>query len=324
MRSRLARPGLVGAFRNLESVKIPGLVVLAVIPVTASAQATDTIRVDYPPSKCASCAEWNGPQQPFRIFGNTYYVGTRGLASILVTSSEGHVLIDGALPKSAPEIIANIRALGFRIQDVKLILNSHAHFDHAGGIAALQDASGARVAARDWSARTIERGESDQQDPQFGILNPFPPARNVQVIDDGHTMRVGPLGLTAHATPGHTPGGTSWTWRSCESDRCVNLLYADSQTPVSADSFFYTRSATYPNALTDFAHGLATLDALPCDLLLTPHPGASRLFERIASRDAGADSALINPALCRSFVNDARKAVADRVARETANKSGDR
>src|SRR5690348_9936418 len=201
---------------------------LATVPLRA--QTSDTARVDYPAASCPSCAEWNTPQQPFRIFGNTYYVGTHGLASILVTSPEGHVLIDGALPASAPQIMANVLALGFRIQDIRLILNSHAHFDHAGGIAALQRASGARVAAMAWSAGVIERGESDRQDPQYGILHPYPPVRDVEIIHDGDTLRVGPLALVAHATPGHTPGGTSWTWRSCQADRCVDVLYADSQT----------------------------------------------------------------------------------------------
>jgi metallo-beta-lactamase class B len=167
-----------------------------------------------------------------------------------------------------------------------------------------------------WSARTISRGESDAQDPQFGVLNPYPPASNVRVIRDGETLRVGPLAVTAHATPGHTPSGTSWTWTSCEGKRCLHLLYADSQTAVSADDFYFTRNKTYPTAEADFARGLAMLERLPCDILLTPHPDASSLFQRIAARDAGSDSSLVNPALCRQFVANARKAVAARMARE--------
>src|SRR5258708_5692099 len=97
--------------------------------------------VDYSAAECPHCAEWNAPHAPVRVFGNTYWVGTAGLGAILVTSSAGHVLIDGALPASAPQIAASIRALGFRVGDVKLVLNSHAHFDHAGGIAAMQEAS---------------------------------------------------------------------------------------------------------------------------------------------------------------------------------------
>ena len=107
---------------------------------------------------CASCSEWNKPQRPFLIFGNTYYVGPRGLSSILITSKGGHVLIDGALPESAAQVAANVRSLGFRIEDVKVILNSHVHFDHAGGIAELQRLSGARVIASKWSAGVMRKG----------------------------------------------------------------------------------------------------------------------------------------------------------------------
>jgi metallo-beta-lactamase class B len=286
----------------------------------AGAQLRDTLRVDYPASRCHNCAAWNAPQQPFRIYGNTYYVGTHGLSSILITSRSGHVLIDGALPTSASIIAGHIRALGFRVEDVKLILNSHAHFDHAGGIGELQRLSGARVAALPWSARTLSRGESDAADPQFGIGNPFPAASHVQVIRDGETLRVGSLALTAHATPGHTPGGTSWTWTSCEDRRCQHILYADSQSPVSADDFYFTHNTTYPTAEADFERGLATLERLPCDILLTPHPDASALFERVtardSARDAGKDSSLVDRGLCKQFIADARRAVAARMKQE--------
>lgn len=285
-------------------------VLLVGVGVPLGAQTSDTVRVDYPVAKCPSCAEWNAAQKPFRVFGNTYYVGTHGLASILVTSPEGHILIDGALPASAAQIMANIRALGFRVEDVRLILNSHAHSDHAGGIAALQRASGARVAAMAWSAGVLERGESDQQDPQYGVVNPFPPVHDVHIIHDGDTLRVGSLALVAHVTPGHTPGGTSWTWRSCEGSRCLDLLYADSQTAVSADDFFFTRNTRYPTAEADFARGLSTLERLPCDILLTPHPGASSLFERVES------NRLVDRGACRAFVAAAREGVAARMTRE--------
>src|SRR5688572_23418490 len=155
------------------------------------------------PSTCGPCAAWNVAQLPFRIFGNTYYVGVRGLSSILITSSEGHVLIDGGLAESVPTIAASIRALGFRIEDVKLILNSHAHFDHAGGIAELQRLSGAAVAASPWSARVLESGTSPRGDPQFGSLPTMPKIAKVRVIRDGEILRIGPLALTAHFTPGH-------------------------------------------------------------------------------------------------------------------------
>ncbi len=270
-------------------------------------------------AQCSNCAEWNQPQAPFRVFGNTYWVGTHGLGSILVTSPQGHVLIDGALPESAPLILASIRALGFRPEDVKLILNTHAHFDHAGGIAALQRATGARVATSPWSATVLEHGTSGPGDPQYGVLLPYPSVAHVDTFADGDTLRVGPLALVAHFTGGHTPGGTSWSWRSCDGSRCRNVVYADSQTPVSADGFLFTKSTTYPSALADFAHGFATLEQLPCDILLTPHPDASQLWQRLAARDAANVDALVNAGACRAYAAAARDRLAKRVADEGAH-----
>lgn len=270
--------------------------------------------------ECPSCAEWNEPQRPFRIFGETYFVGTHGLSSILITSPSGHVLIDGALPESAPLIRANIEALGFRIRDVKVILNSHAHFDHAGGIAELQRASGATVWASPWSAPVIAAGRSGSDDPQLGVLQDFPAAHGVKTFAFGDTLHVGPLALVPYATAGHTPGGTTWTWRSCDGARCLDVVYADSQTPVSADGFLFSRSARYPAVLADFARGQATLESLPCDVLLTPHPGASRMWERIAADGTPTDS-LVDRGACARYARDARQMLAQRLERERSGEA---
>lgn len=264
----------------------------------------------------AQHAESNAPQLPVHVFGNTYYVGTSELASILITSPEGDVLIDGGLPESAAEIEGHIEKLGARLHDVKVILNSHAHFDHAGGIAELQRASGATVEALPWSARVIETGKPALDDPQYGVLEPYPPASHVRVVHDGDTVRVGPLALVAHQTAGHTPSGTTWTWRSCEGDHCADFVYADSQNPVSAAGFLYTKSTRYSTGVRDFEHGLDLIERLPCDVLLTPHPGASSLWERVAKRDAGDTNALIGPDACRRFVKSAREALAKRLETE--------
>jgi metallo-beta-lactamase class B len=256
------------------------------------------------------------PQLPLRLFGNTYYVGTSELASILITSPAGDVLIDGAFPESAAEIEQHIQQLGVHLRDVKVILNSHAHFDHAGGIAELQRASGATVEALPWSAHVIETGTPALDDPQYGVLKSFPPAMHVRVLHDGDTVRVGPLALVAHQTAGHTPSGTTWTWRSCDGDRCVDVVYADSQTPVSADDFLYTKSTRYSTGAADFEHGFGLIEHLHCDLLVTPHPGASSLWERVARRDAGDANALIDPEACRRFVKNARDALAKRLETE--------
>jgi metallo-beta-lactamase class B len=308
-RSPLSRAGRAAAGAAALLALAPPLA--AQEPGTAPADRATT-------NRCESCAEWNAPQRPFRVYGNTYYVGTHGLAALLVTSPEGHVLIDGGLPQSARRILESIRALGFRPEDVRLILNSHAHFDHAGGIAALQRATGAMVAASPRSAPVLERGASGPDDPQYGELPAFPQVQDVHVISDGEPLTVGPITITAHFTAGHTPGGTSWSWRSCEKGRCLDLVYADSQTPVSADGFYFTRSRTYPWALSDFEHGFQVLERLPCDILLTPHPAASRLWERVAARQAGDADALVEPGACRAYAAAAREQLTARLEREAA------
>ena len=297
----------------MTSRSFPLAAVMAALsfPLAATAQAPATGSAE-----CASCAEWNAPQQPFRIYGNTWWVGTHGLGAILITSPDGHVLIDGGLPESAPDILASIRAIGYRVQDVKLILNSHAHWDHAGGIATLQRVSGAPVAASPWSAKVLSRGASLPDDPQYHVAREYAAVKDVRAIADGDTLRVGPLALVAHFTGGHTPGGTTWSWRSCEGTRCMDVVYADSQTPVSADDFFFTRSSSYPSAIADFEHGFAVLEQLPCDVLLTPHPDASKLWQRVAARDAGNADALVDAGACRAYVHAARERLKQRIAAE--------
>jgi metallo-beta-lactamase class B len=249
-------------------------------------------------------AKWNAPGEPHRVYANTYYVGTEGLGSILITSDQGHILIDGALPESAPLIAANVRKLGFRIEDVKLILNSHAHFDHAGGISELQRLSGAKVAASPWSAQVLEAGTSPRGDPQFGTLPTMPKISRVQKFRDGETLRVGPLALTAHFTLGHTRGGTSWTWTSCENQRCKNLVYADSLSPVSAEGFRFTDSPDYPKAIEDFERSYVALRSFSCGILLTPHPEFSRAYSGTGA--------------CSDYANAMHERLQKRIAEEKA------
>jgi metallo-beta-lactamase class B len=269
------------------------------------------------PSSCADCPGWNMPQQPFKVYGNTYYVGTHGLSSLLVTSESGHVLIDGALPESVPQIVANIRQLGFRVEDIKLIVNSHAHFDHAGGVAELQNISGARVAGSAWTTDVMKQGAVLRDDPQFGVIVPIARIAHVETFKDGETLSAGTLAVTAHLTPGHTPGGTSWTWRSCEGSRCLNMVYADSLTPVSADGFLFTRSTAYPDAVQDFERSYAFLDSTPCDILITPHPDISNVWQRLARRDSAPD-ALIDTRACRALAETSRERLKKRLATEGA------
>ena len=285
---------------------------IALAPSVMLAQRGDSTAAQRRAAECPSCAGWNAPQVPFNIVGNTWYVGTRGLSAILVTSPAGHVLLDGGLPESAPAIAANIRQLGFRVEDVRLIVNSHAHYDHAGGIAELQRMSGAEVAALAWSAGAMQLGNALLDDPQHAIHLAYPAVARVRTIAAGDTLRVGPIALVAHATGGHTPGGTTWSWRSCSADAatgCVEVVYADSQTPVSADGYRFT---DHPELVSAFGRGFAEFESMKCEVLLTPHPSASRLFERAADKA----EPLVDAGACRRYAAGARERLQQRLAAE--------
>jgi metallo-beta-lactamase class B len=233
------------------------------------------------PIDCEECDHWNRPQEPFRIYGNTWYVGTGGLASILIETGEGLILLDGGLPQSAEVITENIRELGFRPRDIRFIGVSHAHFDHAGGIAAIQRRSGATVVASDDAASALRAGELQENDPQFGggmTGQEFPAVSEVLAASDGWALKMGDFRITALQTPGHTWGGMSWTWQSCEDDRCLNIVYVDSLSPVSRPGYLYS------DGLGDALR--ATLDriaGLDCDIMLSTHDFSFGLHDKLAN-----------------------------------------
>lgn len=253
---------------------------------------------------------------PFRLYANTYYVGTQDASSVLITSNEGHVLIDAGLPESASTIIANIAALGFRIEDVKMIMNSHGHAEHAGGLAELQRRSDALVYASPSSALDLAAGEVGPDDPQYHAAAKFPPVTDMRLARDGNHYTVGPLRLTAHATAGHTPGGLSWSWQSCEGNRCLAMVYADSLEPVSRPGFKFSASSEYPQALADFAHSFEVLEKLPCDVLVSALPQASTLWQRLAASADKGSEAFVDAGACRAYAAAARAALATRLDSE--------
>lgn len=286
---------------------LPGVALALTLPLTLPVHATnssfDTDRID-----------WNAPQQPFRIYGNTWYVGPHGLSSILVGTGQGLVLFDGDLPESATQIEAHIRELGFHVRDVKWILNSHAHVDHAGGIGTLQAASGAQVFASVAGAQELELGGAYRDDPQYGFALRYAPLKNVRVVRDGETLQLGRVAITAHYTPGHTPGSTSWTWQSCEGQRCLHMAYVDSLSAIAAPGY---RFSDHPAYVADFRRAIAKVAALPCDTLLTPHPGASGFWEKVAKRKSPTDMApLVDPRACRDYAADAEKNLDAQLAKE--------
>lgn len=257
---------------------------------------------------CAGREGWSDTAPPAKIFGNSYYVGTCGITAILIDAPGGLVLIDGATEEAAPSILANIRTLGFDPKNVRTLLASHEHLDHVGGLKALQDATGARVFARREAVQTLTSGEPEAIDPQRGAIPPFKGVTVSGEVKDGEALPIADIGLTLHATPGHTPGSTSWTWKSCEGGVCRTIAYVDSLSAVSADDY---RFSDHPDYVAMLRATFAKVPTLPCDILVTPHPGASNLFARLKG-----DAALVDPNGCRAYAASASKRLDERLAKE--------
>jgi metallo-beta-lactamase class B len=266
----------------------------------------------------AKAADWYAPQDPFPVYENTYYVGTGGISAVLITSSAGHILVDVGGPEAADQVVAHIRKLGFRVEDIRYILNSHAHQDHAGAIAGLQKLSGAAVLASPASVRVLESGQPDRADPQYPNLTHMPPVARTRAVRDGETIYFGPLAVTAHFTPGHTKGGTSWTWQAEESGRTVNVVFADSLIALAAEGLRFSGNPLYPQAQGDVERSIATIEALPFDVLVAAHPEAGGLWERKAKRAALGDAAFIDANACRSYAAKARATLAQTLTAEAA------
>jgi metallo-beta-lactamase class B len=267
------------------------------------------------PQFAAKCKEWDDYDKaapPVRIFGNAYMVGTCGISSILITDPAGDILIDGGTDKDPDLIAANIRKLGFQVTDVKYLLHSHEHYDHVGGLALLQQMSGAQLLASAAAAPVLRSGMASRDDPQFGINQPFPAARVDRVVRDGEQVRVGNTVLTAIATPGHTPGALTWRWGSCEGGICRQIVYADSLTPVSSDKY---RFSDHPGTLAAYRASIAKVAALDCDILLTPHPSASNMIARFDGREP-----LENRNACKDYAAQLTKQLDERLAKEAAGK----
>jgi len=258
-----------------------------------------------PPKDCRYCEAWNQTQEPYHVYGNTWYVGTAGLASVLVSTEEGLILLDGALSQSAGQIERNIRKLGFDPRQIKYLLNSHAHYDHAGGLNALQKLSQAQVLASADSVGVLSSGELSPEDPQYGFgseHNRFPAVSNVSEVADGGTVKLGEVTLTAHYTPGHTPGGTTWTWQSCEDGRCLDVVYADSLSAVSAEGFRVTDPSRTPTVAEQITASAQLVRELDCDVLLAPHPFLFQMPDKLEAMasDPGTNP-FIDPAACDAY-----------------------
>lgn len=244
-----------------------------------------------------------GPAEPFRIAGNLYYVGATDVAAFLITGPEGHVLIDAGYPTTASLIMQSVANLGFDMKDVKVLLASEPHPDHAGGLGVLQQASGAQVWASEANAAAIEAGGDDpdlllpmRALTWLGVVG-YPSTHVHHRFKDGETIRVGPIALTAHVTAGHTRGCSSYSFAVRDGDRSLNV--------VSACGLGVLAMSTYPEQQADRERSLGVLRSLPADIWVTNHArqwGRYRKFVASASAANKADP-FIDPDGYRAFLD---------------------
>ncbi|MBY0521342.1 MAG: subclass B3 metallo-beta-lactamase [Sphingomonas sp.] len=250
---------------------------------------------------------WNRPAAPFRIIGNVHYVGTEGLSAYLLTGPKGHVLIDGGLPESAPLIAANIRALGFRLRDVKYLLINHTHFDHSGGLAELKRLTGATLVATEGEKTDLVAGRTIGR----STLARFPAVAVDRIIRDGDRVVLGPIVLTAIASPGHTRGGVSWLAATAGK----SVLFATSLT-VAGQPLVGDRD--YPGAAADFASTFTKLRRLRADVFLNFHPDNFDLAGKRRAQQAGRADAFVDPGELGRQIDRAEQAFRKELAAQRA------
>lgn len=237
---------------------------------------------------------WSAPGEPLHIADNLYYVGTQTIAVYLITTPEGHILVDGAMPTSAPLILASIRALGFEPSDVKVILNTHAHFDHTGGLADLKAATGATLAASEGDRSALESGTyvGSEEVETFA----FKPVAVDRVLKDGDKVELGGVALTAHLTPGHSPGCTTWTF-PLEVDGQTRQAMIYCSTSVAANRLVSAdKGPQYPGIVADYEQTFARLKTMSADVFLAPHAEQFGLATKRAAMKEGAPNPFVDPA----------------------------
>jgi metallo-beta-lactamase class B len=239
---------------------------------------------------------WRQPIPPLQIADHTWYVGTAGLSALLVKTDDGAILIDGGMPQAADMLLANLRKLGVAPHEVRYLLHSHAHGDHAGPLAAVKRASGAQLLSNAESAWLLAHGGSD--DIHFGDGIVFPPVQTDRLLHDGEAVTLGGLSLTVRFVPGHTPGSMAWTWTDTRGGKPVRIAYVDS---MSAPGYQLIDNPRLPRIADDYRRAFDVVRALPCDLLLTPHPDAS------GWTPGDADNPQPKPMSCKAYADAAQQ-----------------
>ena len=258
--------------------------------------------------------KWNTPTEPFKMIGNVYYVGTDGLASYLITSPQGHILVDTAMPEATSQIKASIEKLGFKISDIKYLLNTHAHIDHTGGLAEMKQASGAQLVAGAADKPLLEGGyyPGAQEDTALA----FPPVKVDRTVREGDKVTVGDVTLTARETPGHSPGCTSWEFSVKDGDATRSALVFCSGT-VALNRL--VTNPTYPGIVTDYRTTFARAKDMKVDVLLAPHPEMYKMAEKRAKLAEGGPNPFVNPGEFNAYAETLEKAFEDALAKQTAD-----
>ena len=256
-----------------------------------------------PALKLTGSETWNDPVPPFRIADNLYYVGAADIASYLIVTDAGLALIDGGFPATAGQILANIKTLGFDPKAVKILFSSHAHFDHAGGLAEIKAATGALLYASAEDGALMRRG--GKGDFFLGDRYPYPPVTPDRTLADGQKVLIGDVTLTAHLTPGHTKGCTTWTLPVRVDGQVKQALVLCSLSILPG--YKLVGDPAYPAMGDDFAHSYATLKTLPCEVFLASHGQFFGLTEKRAAMRPDAPNPFVDPAGCKTYF-DAKEA----------------
>jgi metallo-beta-lactamase class B len=261
---------------------------------------------------------WTHSFPPFRIAGNLYYVGSEDLASYLVATPDGLILINSSLESSVPLIRKSVETLGFRFSDIKILLISHAHYDHCAGSARIKQLTGAKYFVMDADVSVVESG--GKTDFQYGAQPDmrFPPAHVDRVLHDGDTVRLGGSVLTAHLTPGHTRGTTTWTIDENEGGRILRVVIVGS--PNVNPGYKLVGNKAYPNIAEDYRHGFQVLNGLPCDIFLGAHGAYFGLTAKYPRWKAGDRDAFIDPAGYKAYIADREQAFEAELKRQQAGK----
>lgn len=259
---------------------------------------------------CGTRDGWAEPAPPAHIHGQTWYVGTCGITVVLVDTGAGLVLIDTGPQEAVPHVLASIRALGFDPKRIRWILSTHEHFDHVGGLAAMQRETGADIVSGPFIGDALRSGRPFPDDPQAAELaeKPMEPVKVTRTLRDNGSVFTSDPRFTAHATPTHSPGSTSWSWRSCDQDGCKTIAFADSISTISSEGY---RFSDNPRRIKQARYGLKRIAALPCDIMLTPHPSGSNLLERLSGREA-----LVDAGACKAYAESGMKRLDQRLDKE--------